>query len=79
MTLYRHFGSKEALVEAFLIDRDQRLRAKFEREVERPGDSGRERVLAVFDFLGRDRRPRMPRLHVHRAHRSRVCCLLTCL
>ncbi|WP_189034795.1 TetR/AcrR family transcriptional regulator [Nocardia rhizosphaerihabitans] len=53
MTLYRHFGSKEGLVEAYLIDRDQRLRAKFEREVERTGDTGRERVLAAFDFLGR--------------------------
>jgi AcrR family transcriptional regulator len=53
MTLYRHFGSKEGLVEAFLLDKDRRVRAKFEREVEQAGDTGRERVLAAFDFLGR--------------------------
>ncbi|WP_327097514.1 TetR/AcrR family transcriptional regulator [Nocardia vinacea] len=53
MTLYRHFGSKEGLVEAFLLDKDRRVRAKFEREVERAGDTGKERVLAAFDFLGR--------------------------
>lgn len=53
MTLYRHFGSKEGLVEAFLLDRDRRVRAKFEREVEHAGGTGRERVLAAFDFLGR--------------------------
>lgn len=53
MTLYRHFGSKEGLVEAFLVDKDRRIRAKFEREVEQAADTGRERVLAAFDFLGR--------------------------
>lgn len=52
MSLYRQFGSKEGLVEAFLIDKDQRVRAKFEREVERLADSGRDKMLAVFDVLG---------------------------
>ena len=53
MTLYRHFGSKDGLVEAFLVDKDRRIRAKFEREVELTGETGRDRVLAMFDVLGK--------------------------
>jgi len=52
MSLYRIFGSKEGLVEEFLMDKDKRVRARFEREVERIADTPRERVLAVFDVLG---------------------------
>jgi AcrR family transcriptional regulator len=52
MSLYRIYGSKEGLVEAFLIDKDKRVRALFEREVERIADTPRERVLAMFDVLG---------------------------
>ncbi|AEF40630.1 putative transcriptional regulator, TetR family protein [Hoyosella subflava DQS3-9A1] len=52
MTLYRHFGSKDGLIEAFLADKDRRVRAKFARAVERTGTTGRERVLAMFDALG---------------------------
>ncbi len=52
MSLYRIFGSKEGLVEAFLVDKDKRVRALFEREVERIAATPRERVLAIFDVLG---------------------------
>ena len=52
MSLYRNFGSKEGLVEEFLLDKDKRVRALFEREVERIADTPRERVLAMFDVLG---------------------------
>lgn len=52
MSLYRIFGSKEGLVEEFLLDKDKRVRALFEREVERLADTPRERVLAMFDVLG---------------------------
>ncbi|MGY2876480.1 AcrR family transcriptional regulator [Marmoricola sp. URHA0025 HA25] len=52
MSLYRIFGSKEGLVEEFLVDKDKRVRARFEREVDRIATTPRERVLAVFDALG---------------------------
>lgn len=52
MSLYRHFGSKEGLVKAFLHDTDARSRAKFQREIERVASTGKERVLAAFDVLG---------------------------
>jgi AcrR family transcriptional regulator len=52
MSLYRIFGSKEGLVEEFLLDKDQRVRALFEREVERIADTPKERALAMFDVLG---------------------------
>lgn len=52
MSLYRNFGSKEGLVEEYLADRDKKVRALFEREVERIADTPEERVLAVFDVLG---------------------------
>jgi AcrR family transcriptional regulator len=52
MSLYRIFGSKEGLVEEFLVDKDKRIRALFEREVERIADTPRERALAMFDVLG---------------------------
>ncbi len=50
--LYQLFPSKEALIEAYLRRRDERWRAALERYVDdRP--AGRERLLAVFDWLGR--------------------------
>ena len=52
MSLYRIFGSKEGLVEEFLVDKDKKIRALFEREVERIADTPTERVLAMFDVLG---------------------------
>jgi AcrR family transcriptional regulator len=52
MSLYRIFGSKEGLVEEFLLDKDNRVRARFEREIERIADTPKERVLAMFDVLG---------------------------
>jgi AcrR family transcriptional regulator len=52
MSLYRIFGSKEGLVEEFLRDKDTRVRAMFEREVERIAQTPRERILAMFDVLG---------------------------
>lgn len=52
MSLYRIFGSKEGLVEEFLREKDDRIRALFEREVERIAETPMERVLAMFDVLG---------------------------
>nr|WP_296767951.1 TetR/AcrR family transcriptional regulator [Rhodococcus sp. (in: high G+C Gram-positive bacteria)] len=51
MSLYRQFGSKDGLVEAFLVDKDARVRALFEREVNKIADTGRDKALAVFDVL----------------------------
>jgi AcrR family transcriptional regulator len=51
-SLYRLFGSKDGLIEAYLVDKDQRVRAKFEREVDKLADNGRDKALAVFDVLG---------------------------
>jgi AcrR family transcriptional regulator len=53
MSLYRIFGSKDGLVEEFLRDKDNRVRALFEREVERIADTPKARVLAMFDVLGK--------------------------
>lgn len=50
-TLYRHFPSKDLLVEAFLRRRDERWRAWLDEEVERRAAGGREPLLAVFDAL----------------------------
>jgi len=53
MTLYRHFGSKEALVLAFLERRDERwTRSWLQAEVEHRADDPAERLLAVFDVFG---------------------------
>jgi AcrR family transcriptional regulator len=50
MTLYRHFASKEDLVLAFLALREQRwTRDWLEAEIDRLGETPRERVLAIFD------------------------------
>ena len=52
MTLYRHFGSKDALVLAFLERRDQRwTRDWLQREVRARGDDPADRLLAIFDVF----------------------------
>jgi AcrR family transcriptional regulator len=51
-TLYRHFGSKEDLVLAFLQRREQRWTREFvEAEARRRGSTPRERLLAIFDVF----------------------------
>jgi AcrR family transcriptional regulator len=52
MTLYRHFGSKDALVLAFLERREQRwTRDWLQREVEERTADPAERLLAIFDVF----------------------------
>jgi len=51
MTLYKHFVSKDALVEAFLLRRDQAWREWLRRSVERLAPGKAYRPLAVFDAL----------------------------
>lgn len=48
-TLYDRFGSKDALVLAYLQDRDTRWRAHLEAMLAGVPEPGAERVLAVFD------------------------------
>jgi AcrR family transcriptional regulator len=50
LTLYRHFGSKEGLLEAVLRQRSDRVVAWLKAAAETPEDPV-ERVLAVFDAL----------------------------
>ena len=50
--LYQLFPAKEQLVEAYLERRDTRWRGQLAAYVERYGEP-RERILAVFDWLGR--------------------------
>lgn len=52
-TLYDRYGSKDALITAYLRERDERWRAWLEAELERTaGDAGpAERILATFDAL----------------------------
>jgi AcrR family transcriptional regulator len=52
MTLYRHFGSKDALVLAFLERREERWTKDWlQREVERRDADPSERLLAIFDVF----------------------------
>jgi AcrR family transcriptional regulator len=48
MSLYNNFGSKAALVEAYLLDRHQEWLALYEARLETAAGA-RDRVLAVFD------------------------------
>lgn len=51
-TLYRHFGSKPGLVAAVLEDRHLRRRRAVTAYVEEHASAPRERLLAVFGWLG---------------------------
>ena len=52
MTLYRHFGSKDALVLAFLERREQRWTQDWlQAEVQRRSGDPAERLLAIFDVF----------------------------
>jgi AcrR family transcriptional regulator len=48
-TLYDRFGSKDALVAAYLVRRADRWRAFLDTALSESGASGTDRVLAVFD------------------------------
>ncbi|ASU85397.1 TetR/AcrR family transcriptional regulator [Nocardiopsis gilva YIM 90087] len=50
MTLYKHFGSKDELVGAYLRQRDEVWRARLTTTVEERSEP-RDRLLAVFDAL----------------------------
>lgn len=52
MTLYNHFPSKDALIEAVLARRHENLTAFFKSGTERRAATPRDRLLAVFDVLG---------------------------
>jgi AcrR family transcriptional regulator len=52
MTLYRHFGSKDELVLAFLERREQRWTKDWlQQEAERRADDPADRLLAIFDVF----------------------------
>lgn len=51
MTLYNHFKSKDELILAVLRRRDEEFRHWFAREVEKHGETPRERLSAIFDAL----------------------------
>ncbi len=52
MTLYRHFGSKDALVLAFLARREERWTKDWlQREVQERASEPDERLLAIFDVF----------------------------
>ncbi|MCZ1008151.1 TetR/AcrR family transcriptional regulator [Streptomyces lydicus] len=52
MTFYKHFRGKDALVVAYLEERDARWRKLLDLTWEAAGDDPRDRLLAVFDALG---------------------------
>ncbi|MFF7649918.1 TetR/AcrR family transcriptional regulator [Streptomyces sp. NPDC007983] len=61
-TLYERFGSKEALVAAYLRERDERWRVWLTAEVDKSPQQGpRDRILATFDALGLWMRRENPR------------------
>lgn len=49
--LYQCYPSKEALIAAYLANRDQRWRAELRDFVETAGETPTERILLVFDSL----------------------------
>jgi AcrR family transcriptional regulator len=51
-TLYAHFGSKRTLVAAALERRHQQRRVQLEQRLGRVRGSARDRLLAVFDWVG---------------------------
>jgi AcrR family transcriptional regulator len=50
-TLYRHFGTKEGLVEAMLRQRSERVTQWLAAAVDAAGDDPRDQLAAVFDAL----------------------------
>jgi AcrR family transcriptional regulator len=51
-TLYKHFGSKAGLFDAWLQRRDEGIRGAMIAEVERRASEPRAQVLALFELLG---------------------------
>lgn len=51
-TLYACFGSKDRLVTAYVLERDQRWRQWLTRWVDERCGSGQDKLLGVFDALG---------------------------
>ena len=60
-TIYDRFGSKEALVAAYLEARDHEWRAYLERSVRERGDDPAQQMLDAFDALARWSAERSPR------------------
>ena len=53
MSLYRNFHSKDELVLAFLAEREERWTRNWLRaEAQRRGETGAQRLLAIFDVFG---------------------------
>jgi AcrR family transcriptional regulator len=52
-TLYRHFGTKDGLVQAVLKARSERVHAWMAAAVTAAGDDPAQQLAAVFDALGR--------------------------
>lgn len=52
MTLYNHFGSKEALILEVLQRRDAAMRERLARRARAQSVDARERLVALFDALG---------------------------
>ncbi|MFG1945385.1 TetR/AcrR family transcriptional regulator [Nonomuraea sp. NPDC048826] len=50
-TLYRHFGTKERLIEAMLQERSERVTRWLADAAEAAGDDPRDQLTAVFDTL----------------------------
>ncbi len=51
MSLYNHFKSKDALIAAWLEQRDQNWRTWFHKKVEVLAEEPCDRILAIFDVL----------------------------
>ncbi|MET0476227.1 MAG: TetR/AcrR family transcriptional regulator [Mycobacterium sp.] len=48
-TLFKHFSTKDALVQAYLVDIDANQAVARERALFTPGESPRTRLLSIFD------------------------------
>ncbi|BCG64071.1 MAG: hypothetical protein methR_P1837 [Methyloprofundus sp.] len=51
MTLYRYFPSKDALIVAFLRQRDANFRTWFVNQVESNADNPKDRLVVLFDVI----------------------------